>query len=191
MKSDTLAPSLYAALLDGQPNGFPPMSNNAEAPTKTAVIFLGLRAKPGYGPKECVAVFAKLTGEQADDYTTNSILVEPDESQLLRYPSDLPNELSLCEPGAVFIVTLEEAAIRYKKKQGPVATPKWGHPIVREWSILHRATKSAMESAKRFERDGKRSAWKESLDPIQAAYRKLNAPQRAQLIADVVRHISG
>lgn len=56
--------------------------------------------------------------------------------------------------------------------------------------IMSNSARRDYEAARRATKDGKRNLLKENLEPIRHAYHSMTGPQKAQLIADVVRYIT-
>lgn len=58
-----------------------------------------------------------------------------------------------------------------------------------EWSAIHRANKQRLAAIKSLAKEVKTELLKKAIEPVGKAYEKMNAPQRAHLIAWVVGEI--
>lgn len=68
----------------------------------------------------------------------------------------------------------------------------WQHQEERiTWDAESRTARERYDSLKRTEKESGRNFIKEAVEPLRDAYHNMAGPQKAQLIADVVRYITG
>lgn len=107
----------------------------------------------------------------------------------IHYYDDLRRKLKHATPGAVFAVTLRDSGISFTPKSWPVLKYE-NNFAVAQWRAETTAAERAASGAKDFEKQVTRQLDREGLEPYREAYRRINSPQRVQLIAEVVRYIT-
>lgn len=103
------------------------------------------------------------------------------------------DELKGLTPGAVYTFKSDNEGknIAYAKGMRPTSYLDDSHSdMVATWVAQTRAIQRQVDAEARMEKEGSRNHLFEALDPIQKAYGRLRGPARAQMIADVVAHIT-
>lgn len=148
------------------------------------VVYVGLT--PALG-NAFFAVFVKLTEEEIKD---PSLVKEdvPSQRKLL-YDPTMAKRLSMCRPGAIFRVKLQESNVIYERKAQPVGFVS--DEVRMKWAAVDSAVRRSMEALKSLEDEAKRNVVQEMCEPLRAAWRRCpTGMAKQQLLAEIVFHIT-